>query len=427
MGAVYKVRLPIVGKIMALKLLAPQPALVTLLGWEEIHKRFIFEARTMGRLRHPNIAALWDYQDGPEQTFIVMEYFCRNLGAIIGEAYHLEEPSRAAGVDRAVDYIGQTLQGLARLHQAGLVHRDIKPFNLLISDENVIKITDFGLSRLRGENWDGPSKLRVGTPYYTAPEQERDPDSAGPRADLYSVGVTFFRLLTGYLPLDPKQKAADLNPELDDLWDSFFQTALEPDPVKRFADAREMSAELARLKAAWDEQTSFCRIDPDPPARPPDQVIKLRRDPLKVRPYEAEATFGTDALGRPRDYSRREFTPLENQMVYEAASGLTWQKSGSDFMLTKTEALEYVAELNRIQWAGAGDWRLPTVDELLTLLALPARTGDPCLEPIFDQSQNTLWSADTRSALAGWYIHTELGFADRQDFTCLSFARAVRG
>ena len=97
MGAVYKVLRPELGKIMALKLLDPQPALVSLLGLDEIRRRFLAEARTMGGLRHRNIAQVWDLETGPDSTYFVMEYYCRNLGAQIGENYDLEAPSRTLG------------------------------------------------------------------------------------------------------------------------------------------------------------------------------------------------------------------------------------------------------------------------------------------------------------------------------------------
>ena len=84
MGMVYKVRMPVVGKIVALKLLSPHPNLVALLGDEEIRKQFVTEALTMARLRHPHIVAIWDFHDAEDLAFFVMEYFCNNLVVIIG-------------------------------------------------------------------------------------------------------------------------------------------------------------------------------------------------------------------------------------------------------------------------------------------------------------------------------------------------------
>jgi serine/threonine-protein kinase len=205
MGMVYKVRMPVVGKVVALKLLSPHPNLVALIGEEEIKRLFVTEAVTMAGLRHPNIVAIWDFHESEDLTFLVMEYFCNNLGVIIGETYRVEEPSRIVSVDKAIHYTRQTLEGLSRLHQAGIIHRDVKPYNILVTDEDTAKITDFGLSKLRGETFRGPSNLMVGSPYYAAPEQEEDPNQVDVRADLYPVGVMLYRMLTGELPIIPSE------------------------------------------------------------------------------------------------------------------------------------------------------------------------------------------------------------------------------
>jgi serine/threonine-protein kinase len=104
----------------------------------------------MAGLRHPNIVAIWDFHESEDLTFLVMEYFCNNLGVIIGETYRVEEPSRIVSVDKAIHYTRQTLEGLSRLHQAGIIHRDVKPYNILVTDEDTAKITDFGLSKRAG-------------------------------------------------------------------------------------------------------------------------------------------------------------------------------------------------------------------------------------------------------------------------------------
>ncbi len=111
------------GKVVALKLLRPHPNLVTLLGEKEVRRRFVTEAVTMARLRHPNIVSIWDFHDSEDLSFFVMEYFCNSLGLIIGETYRVEDPSRILSVDRAIDYTLQILVGLSRLHQAGIIHQ----------------------------------------------------------------------------------------------------------------------------------------------------------------------------------------------------------------------------------------------------------------------------------------------------------------
>jgi len=429
MGAVYKVRLPAVGKVLALKLLAPRPELVALLGREEVRRLFIHEAATMGRIRHPNLVEVWDFQDDARHTFLVMEYYCRNLGTMIGETYDLGAPSRILSLDKAVYYARQALAGLARLHYAGLVHRDIKPFNLLITDQDTVKVTDFGLSRLRGEIRPHPPQLKIGSPYYTAPEQERNPERAGPRSDLYAVGVMLRRMLTGRLPADPKTEPSRINKALDEDWDAFLAKAAHPDAKERFPGAKEMFETLNELQAAWTKRKDqVCRFQAEPVTSAPvisTQARALRSRPIKVPPGQARAVFDLDELGRPNQYWGHDFQTRPDGTVADLTAGLVWQGSGSDYPLIWTEAGEYVDRLNRERWADRTDWRLPTVDELLTLLSPPRIEEDYCLETVFDRDKKWLWSADRRSAVAAWIVSADLGYVDRQDFTCPAYVRAV--
>jgi len=429
MGAVYKVRLPAVGKVLALKLLAPRPELVGILGREEVRRLFIHEAVIMGRIRHPNLVEVWDFEDAPPHTFLVMEYYCRNLGAMIGETYDLSAPARILSLDKAVHYARQVLSGLDRLHYAGLVHRDIKPFNLLLTDQDTVKITDFGLSRLRGEVRPHPPQLKIGSPHYTAPEQEKNPEQAGPRSDLYAVGVMLRRMLTGRLPADQKTEPSRINKALDEDWDAFLAKAAHPNPKERFPGAREMIEALNELQAAWTERREkVCRFQAEPAFSAPVKSIQgriLRSRPIKVPPGQARKVFGLDELGRPSRSRGHEFQVRPDGTVCDRTAGLVWQRSGSDYPLTWTEAGEYVDRLNRKRWADRTDWRLPTVDELLTLLLPPQIEEDYCLEPVFDREKKWLWSADRRSALAAWSVSADLGYVDCQDFTCPSYVRPV--
>ena len=430
MGAVYKARLPGIDKIVALKLLDPQPALISLIGNGEIRNRFRSEAVTMGRLRHKNIAAIWDYEESPQCTFFVMEYYCRNLGDLIGESYDLESPSRALYVDLAVDYIRQTLAGLHRLHSAGIVHRDIKPYNLLLTEDDTVKIIDFGLSKLRRETFKPHGKLLIGSPYYTAPEQIQDPDRASCQADLYATGVTLYRLLTGRLSDADSASSAHLVSGLDSQWDEFLEKSMAADPLDRFSDAREMSEALDELARGWRlKMDRYCRLEPaaQPISFDPLAPVRLlRKIGIKVRPAEARHAFGLDGLHRPCDYSPHNFEMIGNRLVLDHATNLMWQSSGCEFSVPWPEARLYVENLNRQAWCGYVDWRLPTIDELVSTLSRPERVGGYCLESVFDRSQKVLWSCDRRSVVAAWYVNTDLGFVGRQDDTCFFSVRAVR-
>jgi serine/threonine-protein kinase len=429
MGIVYKVRMPVVGKVVALKLLRPHPNLVTLLGEKEVRRRFVTEAVTMARLRHPNIVSIWDFHDSEDLSFFVMEYFCHNLGLIIGETYRVEDPSRILSVDRAVDYTRQILVGLSRLHQAGIIHRDIKPYNILVTDQNTVKITDFGLSKLRGEDFRGPSNLMVGSPYYAAPEQEEDPNQVDARADLYAVGVMLYRMLTGELPIDSFKRLAQSNSDLDADWDTFILKSMSQDRKDRFASAKEMLEALDDLQIAWEnKKEKVCQMPTtglSKKATLTGHRETLRSESIKVRPRQAREVFGIDARWRPIHSTTNDFQVNADGTVSDKTTGLIWQESGSDYPVTWHEAQGYIQELNQKRFAGRTDWRFPTVNELMSLLTKVPRAMDLCIEPIFDQNQRWLWSSDRRSFVAAWYVSVDMGYISWQDFTCYYFVRAV--
>ncbi len=428
MALVYKVRLPVIEKIMALKLLHPHPILISLLGEKELKKRFINEAVIMSRLRHPNLLAVWDFDEVEGTPFFVMEYYCNNLGTLIGESGEVENPTRRLKPDRIMRYGRHILKGLARLHEAGIIHRDLKPFNFLISEEDTIKIGDFGLSLLRGETLPAPDNLKIGTPYYAAPEQEQDPDRVDVRADLYSVGVTLYRLATGCLPSEDRRPASRSPADLDSHWEAFLFRGAAFEKEDRFDSAGEMLEELERLRLQWETvREQACRPAPVPDEQPLENKPPppLRRNPIKVRPAEARAIFGMDELWRPRSYSHPDWQEMDDGTVADRSHDLLWEQSGSEYPLTWPEARIYVQGLNRDRFAGRSDWRLPTVDELCSLTTETPGVDACCPAPPFDSAQKCLWSADRRSFNAAWFVSIDLGFVFWQDFTCHYYVRAV--
>lgn len=428
MSAVYKVRLPVVDKVVALKLLSPHPTLKALLGEEEVKRLFFNEARIIAGLRHPNIVDIKDFDQAGGRPYYTMEYYCNNLGLLMGETYQAEEPSRPFTLDRAVWYVSQILEGLDRLHQAGIVHRDIKPYNLLITDEDIVKISDFGLSLLRGEVFSGPPNLKVGSPFYAAPEQETDPDQADARADLYAVGVLLYRMLLGRLPLEIGKKPGR-KPDLDEDWVAFLSKALAGKKEERFQTAREMSRGLEILEKSWEEKkiTLCAAEEPEtfPPVPPTGRHDLLRTRPVRVSTGEARAFFRLDVLWRPLTTVEKTFQVRDDGIVFDRTCGLIWQQNGSDYPLTWNEAFGYIERLNQSRFAGLFNWRLPTVDELCCLLKAGLGIEAYCLQPVFDQGKRSLWSADRRSYVAAWLVNVEMGFVAWQDFTCHNFVRAV--
>jgi serine/threonine-protein kinase len=431
MARVYKVRLPEIGKVVALKLLAPHPHLVDLLGMAEINRRFRSEAVTLAGLRHPHIVGIWDFDECDGRPFFTMEYYCNNLGLVLGETYRLEDPARPLSLDKAIPYALQLLNGLSRMHQAGIVHRDIKPYNILLTDEDTVKISDFGLSKLRGEAFPRPPHLMVGSPYYAAPEQEEDPDGVDARADIYSVGVVLHRMLTGNLAVGTGEQPSACRPDLDSAWDGFLGKATASHPEDRYATAAEMLETLERLTRAWNAKKA--QVCPAVEALYPQRRTaaparcSMRNRSITVRPDQARTVFGLDELWRPISYLRNDFRQTGDGTIQDRATGLIWQQAGSDFPLSWDEAHEYVQQLNVQHVARRRTWRLPTIAELLSLLTPKPHTRDLCIEPVFCEDKKCLWSADRRSALAAWYVSIDVGFVAWQDRTCYFFVRAVCG
>lgn len=451
MGAVYKAAMPRTGRVVAVKLLAPSEELAATADPEALRRGFFREAELMARIRHPGVAQVLDVdEDQRGRPFFVMEYYCNNLGAQLGESYRVEEPTRRLDVEASLSLARQLAGALARLHHEGILHRDVKPYNLMLAEAppdavsalcpgDGVKLIDFGLSRLRGELEAGrPRGAVVGSPYYAAPEQEAAPERADERADVFSAGVTLFRCLTGRLPQE-NLAASALRQGLDARFDDFFARCCAVDPARRPASARALLADLDGLAAHWGSlREAVCALPPeaapatpcDSGKRPGDRTDGLLRSEALRQPLRgARAAFGLDALWRPANCSQvsqtERFRALDAATVRDEASGLVWERGGSPYALPLAGAREHAARLARERFAGRGGWRLPTVAELATLLLPEPDLRQLCLPGAFEPAQRRLWSADTKSFTAAWYADAEHGFVWWQDMTCEFFARCV--
>jgi serine/threonine protein kinase len=159
--------------------------------------RFRREALAAARLVHPNIVQVFDsgFDEAAHQHFIVMEYVPgQSCAEILRDRGHLD-------IDQAVDIVAQACRGLDYAHRHGVVHRDVKPGNLLVSESGVVKLADFGIARATGQTSITQVGSVLGTAAYLSPEQARG-EEAGPPADLYSLGVVSYQLLSGRLPYE---------------------------------------------------------------------------------------------------------------------------------------------------------------------------------------------------------------------------------
>ena len=218
MGAVFKARHLLMERTVALKLinhdLIDQPGAV---------ERFRREVKAAARLTHPNIVAAYDAEQAGDAHFLVMEYV---EGASLARLVDAERPLAAA---LACDYVRQAALGLQHAHEQGMVHRDIKPHNLMLTPRGHVKVLDFGLARFAQESQPAGALTRppaaetagavgesltqagsvMGTPDYMAPEQIRDAHAADVRADIYSLGCTLYGLLAGRLAVPRRHDGAE--------------------------------------------------------------------------------------------------------------------------------------------------------------------------------------------------------------------------
>jgi tRNA A-37 threonylcarbamoyl transferase component Bud32/tetratricopeptide (TPR) repeat protein len=254
MGVVYLARDPLIGRLVALKTFRIGYS-VKDQEMEQFRIRFMREAQSAGILTHPNIVTIHDVVEGSEEglAFIAMEYV---RGTNLKLLLQGEQP---LSLHFVVDTIAQVGDALDYAHSNRVVHRDVKPANILIAAENRVKITDFGIARLDSSNLTQEGQL-LGTPNYMAPEQIQGKE-VDHRADLFSLGVVLYEMLTRHKPFQgdnltvvshrivydhftpPREYVQQLPPGLDKI----LVRALEKDPARRYQRAREMVDDLRRL------------------------------------------------------------------------------------------------------------------------------------------------------------------------------------
>jgi len=239
MGAVYKARQPGLDRLVALKILPPEvgrdPAFA---------ERFAREARALARLGHPHIVAIHDSGQANGFYYFVMEFV---------EGANLRQMIRDGKLqpEEALAIVPQICEALQYAHDEGIVHRDIKPENVLVDKKGRVKIADFGLAKLLGKapadfTLTGTQQV-MGTPHYMAPEQMETPLQVDHRADIYSLGVVFYEMLTGELPLGrfaPPSKKVGVDVRLDEV----VLRALEKEPEQRYQNVSQIRTDVESVR-----------------------------------------------------------------------------------------------------------------------------------------------------------------------------------
>jgi tRNA A-37 threonylcarbamoyl transferase component Bud32 len=271
MGVVYKARQKTLNRLVALKLLAPER--VRDLKFAD---RFTHEAQALAALNHPNIVTIYDFGQAGGFYYLLMEFV---------DGVNLRQLLRARKFtpEEALAIVPPLCDALQFAHERGIVHRDIKPENLLLDKSGRVKVADFGIAKMLGNgpgsslspsdgeragDKGGPTQGKfMGTPGYSAPEQMLAPARVDSRADIYSLGVVFYEMLTGELPgknLEAPSKKVHIDVRLDEI----VLRALEKEPELRYQQASELKTQVETIAISPPVKVGTTAAGESPPPVP---------------------------------------------------------------------------------------------------------------------------------------------------------------
>ena len=423
MARVYRAEHPELPRQVAIKRLEPNPFLLATLSSQTVRTLFRDEARRMAAITHPNVALVEDYVDDPVAPYYIMSWHGRSLGLLLGEGERMEAPCRRCDPDSAIRIFRQLLEGLRCLHAQEVLHLDIKPWNLLLTDHDRLVICDFGLSRLRNERLEVPENLKIGSPFYAAPEQEEDPGAASFRSDLFSAGVVLHRMLSGRYPGEIRD-LEHLDPDLSHGWDELLLKACAPDPTDRFQNVGEFKSAFEAVAAAWfRHRDATCVLPPDFCEDTPVRS-SLRATPLRTGVHKNAAMLGCTPLLQPARAISNAFV-RHGDLVEDRLTGLLWEAGGSAYPQPFAHAAARISRFNELKKGKQTGWRLPTIPELLSLMRFPLEPRGFCASPHFSENQEWVWSADRRTWQTNWIADLRRGFAAPLDRMGTAYIRLV--
>ena len=245
MGVVYKAEDTKLKRTVALKFLP-----LHLTTDETDKKRFLHEAQSASAINHPNVCVIHDIQEHDDQQFIVMEY-------VDGVTLRQKVQERQLELNEVIDYALQIAEALKAAHEEGIIHRDIKSENIMVTAKNQIKVMDFGLAKLKGSAKLTQKTSTLGTVAYMSPEQIQGQEIDA-RSDIFSFGVVLYELMTSHLPFQGEYEAAlsyailnnqpvpvrSIRPEVSPALEKIIDRCLEKDRIKRYQQADEIISDL---------------------------------------------------------------------------------------------------------------------------------------------------------------------------------------
>ena len=265
MGIVYLAKDPVIGRMVAIKTIRASTMGDDDSESREFRERFIREAQTAGILSHPNIVTIHDIGEDPETqtSFIAMEYIeGKNLKSLLGERANFS-------YDQIAEMIAQVGEAIDYAHRKGIIHRDIKPANIIITTDEKVKITDFGIAKVASSNLTTTGQF-LGTPNYMSPEQVSGAPVDG-RSDIFSLGVVLYELLTHRKPFvgenltaisykivhEDFTPPAELAAEVPTEFNPIVARAMAKDPWNRYQRGKDFALALHQLRAHLEEQRAL--------------------------------------------------------------------------------------------------------------------------------------------------------------------------
>ena len=306
MAKVYKARCHRLNRLVAIKILRED-----LSQDAEFRRRFHDESQAVAMLSHPNIVAVYDVSRSSELEYIVMEL----IDGITLKQY-MQKKGNKLNWREALHFITQITKALGHAHSRGIIHRDIKPHNVMVLRDGSVKVADFGIARVASGGHSTLTQEALGSVHYISPEQARG-SHIDNRSDLYSAGVVLYEMLTGRLPFEGDTPVAvaiqhinsiplsprELEPSIPEALEAITMKAMAPSPDNRYLSADEMLADLEEFRKNPNINFDYNTSEFDPEEVPEDEYTQVR----PVHPVRSQDRRYVEESGRvyEEEYGQR--------------------------------------------------------------------------------------------------------------------------
>ena len=309
MARVYKARCHRLNRLVAIKILREDLAQDA-----EFRRRFHDESQAVAMLSHPNIVAVYDVSRSSELEYIVMEL----IDGITLKQY-MQKKGNKLNWREALHFITQIVKALGHAHSRGIIHRDIKPHNVMVLRDGSVKVADFGIARVASGGHSTLTQEALGSVHYISPEQARG-SHIDARSDLYSAGVVLYEMITGRLPFEGDTPVSvaiqhinsiplsprEIDPTIPEALEAITMKAMAPNPDNRYSSADEMLADLEEFRKNPNINFDYNVSDFMPEEEPDDDKTRIRT-----------TGSATSRESRPRTHSQSQRSSGRRSRRYE--------------------------------------------------------------------------------------------------------------